>query len=219
MLKSQSTSTQDWESLNVTNFTDGDQDGNPDEGFGNIIGDNIFYNSITYPFQSVNEYDCTTSFNESIFGVSQIRAVCNDGTTVTLCDADSSADGKVCDYPNDWTYYSGDIACNGDVFWYNSYKNTEYWNGDNPETTFSEETSVGQIFIYENSDPILVDSCKLELNTGNLTGNSIDDSSGNVNKGLLIGDYNIKKTQKGQPMIRDSFIKVPKKNSNTDGAL
>jgi hypothetical protein len=64
-----------------------------------------------------------------------------------------------------------------------------------------------------------VQSCKLELNTGELIGKSIIDSSGNSNKGLLIGDYKVKKTRKGEPMRRDSFIKVPKKNSNKDGAL
>ena len=59
----------------------------------------------------------------------------------------------------------------------------------------------------------------MELNTGNLTGKSIYDSSGNSNKGLLIGDYKVKKSRKGEPMRRDSFIKVPKKTSNSDGAL
>ena len=45
------------------------------------------------------------------------------------------------------------------------------------------------------------------------------DTSGNSNKGLLIGDYKIKKVKKGQDMRRDSFIKVPKKTGNKDGAL
>jgi len=48
---------------------------------------------------------------------------------------------------------------------------------------------------------------------------TIADSSGNSNKGLLIGDYKVKKVKKGQPMRRDSFIKVPKKANNKNGAL
>ena len=44
-------------------------------------------------------------------------------------------------------------------------------------------------------------------------------TSGNLNKGLLIGDYKVKKERKGEPMRRDSFIKVPKKTGNTKGAL
>ena len=92
-----------------------------------------------------------------------------------------------------------------------------YWDGET--NSFSEETSVGEIFISDNSDATLKQDCKLELNCGNLTGKSIVDSSGNSNKGLLIGDYKIKKTRKNRPMRRDSFIKIPKKNSNSNGAL
>jgi len=92
-----------------------------------------------------------------------------------------------------------------------------YWDGETNK--FSEETSVGQIFIGDNSDLDLKQSCKLELNTGELTGKSIYDSSGNSNKGLLIGDYKVKKVRKGEPMRRDSFIKVPNKKNNINGAL
>ena len=91
-----------------------------------------------------------------------------------------------------------------------------YWNGI--QNKFSDESSVGQIFITDNLDLNLVDSCKFEFNTGDVLDKSIYDSSGNVNKGLLIGDYKLKKRAKGEPMTRDSFIKVPKKN-NEDGAL
>ena len=99
------------------------------------------------------------------------------------------------------------------------YTNTTYWNASTPETTFPMESSVGQIFINDNQDMDLKESCKLELNTGQLTDKSIIDTSGNSNKGLLIGDYKVKKNKKGQSMRRDSFIKVPKKTGNTRGAL
>ena len=92
-----------------------------------------------------------------------------------------------------------------------------YYDGETNK--FSEESSVGQIFINENQDNDLKENCKLELNTGELTGKSILDTSGNSNKGLLIGDYKVKKVKKGQSMRRDSFIKVPKKTGNTKGAL
>ena len=62
------------------------------------------------------------------------------------------------------------------------------------------------------------ENCKLELNTGDLDGKSLSDTNGNPNKGLLIGDYKIKKRQKDVPMRRDSFIKFPKKG-NENGAL
>ena len=98
-----------------------------------------------------------------------------------------------------------------------SYDNTSFWDGD--VNKFPEESSVGQIFISDNQDEDLKQNCKLELNTGELSNKSISDTSGNSNKGLLIGDYKVKKNRKGEPMRRDSFLKVPKKESNRDGAL
>jgi hypothetical protein len=97
------------------------------------------------------------------------------------------------------------------------HDNQNYYDG--VTNKFSEESSVGQIFISDNQDLKLKQDCKIEINTGELSNNSIYDSSGNSNKGLLIGDYKIKKTRKGEQMRRDSFIKVPKKTNNTNGAL
>ena len=94
-----------------------------------------------------------------------------------------------------------------------------YWTGITPETTFPEESSVEQIFISDNQDNDLINNCRLEFNGGNLVGKSIYDSSGNGNKGLLIGDYKVKKERKNSSMRRDSFIKIPKKTDNSNGAL
>ena len=95
--------------------------------------------------------------------------------------------------------------------------NDLYYDGETNK--FPLESSVGQIFISDNQDIDLKQSCKLELNTGETLEKSILDTSGNSNKGLLIGDYKVKKVKKGQSMRRDSFIKVPKKTGNTEGAL
>ena len=83
---------------------------------------------------------------------------------------------------------------------------------------FSEESSVGQIFIDDNLDLDLKENCKLELNLGELDGKALNDTNGNPNKGLLIGDYKVKKRQKNTKVRRDSFIKLPKKGTS-DGAL
>ena len=66
---------------------------------------------------------------------------------------------------------------------------------------------------------LLKQNCKIEFNLGDLSTNVIDDSNGNGNKGFLIGDYKIKKNRKNKPMTRDSFIKIPKKTNNRNGAL
>ena len=102
---------------------------------------------------------------------------------------------------------------------------TPFWDG--VQNKFPKESSVGQIFIndidnnylHNNQNNDLLKSCQLEFNAGELTGKSIYDSSGTGKKGLLIGDYKVKKSRKGDPMRRDSFIKVPKKASNETGAL
>ena len=99
------------------------------------------------------------------------------------------------------------------------YDEENYWDGSLPEKTFSMESSVGQIFITDNQDLSLSENCKLEFNTGQIDDKAVYDSSGNANKGLLIGDYKIKKNEKNQPMRRDSFIKLPKKTNNKNGAL
>ena len=46
----------------------------------------------------------------------------------------------------------------------------------------------------------------------------IRDSSGNGNKGILIGDFKIKKEDKDIPIRRDSVMNTPE-NDTQDGAL
>ena len=101
--------------------------------------------------------------------------------------------------------------------------NSSYWDGrdwnNERNHCFPDESSVGQIFIGDNVDPDIKRDCKLELNTGEIVNKSIYDSSGNSNKGLIFGDYKIKKRAKDLPISRDTSIKIPKVNDNEDGAL
>ena len=105
---------------------------------------------------------------------------------------------------------------------FNPYTDTNYWDcrdwNSDRNYCFSEESSVGQIFIDDNLDLNLKENCKLELNLGELEQKTLSDTNGNTNKGLLIGDYKVKKRQKNVRMKRDSFIKLPKKGTS-DGAL
>ena len=106
---------------------------------------------------------------------------------------------------------------------YRPHKNMNYWDCrdwySERNYCFSDETSVGQIFINDNIDSELVDSCKFEINTSNLIDKSIYDSSGNGNKGMVIGDYKIKKQDKDISMEKDSYIKIPKKGGGSGGAI
>ena len=96
------------------------------------------------------------------------------------------------------------------------YNNFNYWNGDNQG--FPIESSITDIFI--SGDKHLYNRCILELNCWNHSGGSILDSSGNGNKGILIGDYSIKKENKNKPAFRASSIELPKLDNNKkDGAF
>jgi len=117
------------------------------------------------------------------------------------------------DYVYNWNNVNN--IPSGTVTIFNSH-NDNYWDGETNK--FPKESSIGQIFISDNQDNNLKQNCKLELNLGEPDGKSIYDSSGNGTKGILIGDYKVKKQRKGEPMRRDSFVKIPKK-SNENGAL
>tara|TARA_Y100001938_G_scaffold150628_1_gene242522 strand:+ start:2937 stop:7463 length:4527 start_codon:yes stop_codon:yes gene_type:complete len=129
-----------------------------------------------------------------------------------------------CNYPtpesaDEFTNVDGDSEFLNYPYRYDAVVNGGlYWDGSTIERTYSEDNSVGQIFINDNKDIILSQNCKLEFNTGNITDKTIYDSSGNSNKGLIIGDYKIKKAQKNEQMRRDSYIKTPIRTKE-NGAL
>ena len=87
------------------------------------------------------------------------------------------------------------------------YTDKEYWNGTGNK--FSDESSVGSIFISEDVDPTLKSSCLFELNMGDIDNESIRDSAGNGIKGILIGDYRLEKSSRDIRMTRSSEMKLP----------
>jgi hypothetical protein len=124
---------------------------------------------------------------------------------------------RLFDKPFDITYLLGigdEIAIASNRFRPHTYR--AYWDGI--ENSFSNETSVGEIFISDNVDINLKSSCVLELNTATLFGNKILDSSGNGNIGILIGDYSLSKDDKLEPVVRESNMKTPNVEDQ-DGAI
>ena len=96
------------------------------------------------------------------------------------------------------------------------YYDFEYWDG--AQNQFPSESCVGTLFIDDNQQQVLKDSCIIELNCGDIAGMTIRDSSGNGNKGILLGDYTIQKDEFNTPTIRDSFLDLPITNSD-EGAF
>ena len=90
------------------------------------------------------------------------------------------------------------------------YTNNDYWDARNNFYPDFDESCVGLIFISDSSNTTLKQNCLIELNMGDVEdGDSIIDTSGNSNIGLLIGDYTIKKESTLVPLVRDSEMKLP----------
>ena len=194
--------------------------------------DGIFRNADSWIGEGDTQFyidaDCSTEWGtdsgyQNLYDFDALRAVCEDGSKVIM--ATTNGGNPHLNFPGEFIYTNGEDACAQLVQFFpytdisgSLMETIGYWDGS-IDRTFPEESSVGQIFIGDNSDVNLKSNCKLEINAENSIGKSFDDSSGNLNKGLLIGDYKIKKTQKNREMKRDSYIKIPKKVNNPDGAI
>ena len=92
---------------------------------------------------------------------------------------------------------------------FNPYHEFWYWDGFNHK--YPEETSIGSIFIDDVVHPPNIKrECEIELNMGESDGRVVVDTSGNGNKGILIGDYKLSKPNDIVPVRRESQMKLPK---------
>jgi len=98
------------------------------------------------------------------------------------------------------------IVVPGDDSSYYPHSDINYWDGET--NSFSNESPVGDIFISEYDQ--FRESCLFELNLNELDGKTVKDTSGNGNKGILIGDYSVKKDKINKKSMRDSYIKIAK---------
>ena len=92
------------------------------------------------------------------------------------------------------------------------YMETSWWDGTSTSSSFHETTSAGELYIADNANNELRNSCVLELNLGDIDFGVVRDSSGNGNKGILIGDFSITKISKQVPAMRDSYMKISEKD-------
>lgn len=99
------------------------------------------------------------------------------------------------------------------------YIDDSYWDAENNFYPDFDESCVGLIFISDSSNTTLKQNCLIELNMGDVEDtDSIVDTSGNSNIGLLIGDYTIRKESTLVPLTRDSEMKLPE-TDNEDKAI
>lgn len=100
-----------------------------------------------------------------------------------------------------------------------SYTDTEFWNGDNIQNSFLQESPINSIFINDTDYKILKDSCIIEYNFADNDGITVRDSSGNENNGIIVGDYGLLKVAENVPMGLGSSIKKPRVDEKNDGVL
>ena len=91
------------------------------------------------------------------------------------------------------------------------YTDSGYWTGESNALTFSSDTSAGELYIADNVNDELRNSCVLELNLGDIDFGVVRDSSGNGNKAVLIGDFSITKSDIHSPTMRDSYMEIPER--------
>jgi hypothetical protein len=103
---------------------------------------------------------------------------------------------------------------------YQPYWNYNYWHGDEDDNKYPDNSCVSLIFINDNSTKELRDDCIIEFNYELTDGSFVLDSNGNSNRGIIVGDYSVKKSNKTTPLVRDSSMKLPKiVKGKDDGAF
>jgi len=88
------------------------------------------------------------------------------------------------------------------------YSDDSWWDGNSSSSSFTDDTSAGELYVDENKDNDLRNDCILELNLGDAENGTIRDTSGSGNKGMLLGDYSLEKIDKNLPTMRDSAMIV-----------
>ena len=59
-------------------------------------------------------------------------------------------------------------------------------------------------------------NCIIEINPDKLTGNTLQDTAGGGNIGVLIGDYNVIKIDTGIPISRETSDNLPDLEKDTE---
>ena len=100
------------------------------------------------------------------------------------------------------------------------YRYNKWWHWDGYYNKYPDETSVGSIFIDDAIHPAnIVRECLMELNMGESDGRVVIDTSGNGNKGILVGDYKLSKPSMEIPIRRETEMKLPKIQNDDEKAL
>ena len=198
------------------------------------ISESSAYLYTLYRLLNLNKFSETEKYEQYLAE----KSYRNDELGKSLGDCDIQQI-RIKQYDYDMNYLlglNGKITTDGYDFtpYYNNGEDG-YWNGeeffspsgglseeDDIENRKLEETSVGSIFINDIEDLPLKNNtiCEINVIESELESGALLDTSGNGNLGIIIGDYEINKTDKDLPSVRDSVMKKPKIIENPeDGAI
>jgi hypothetical protein len=165
-------------------------------------------------------YTCSDTFGDCVDGVYPGQMRPDD--PLLICGGDGMYhkyhDG-FCDYSPEGTdcpdagscMSTGQIFVNYDEF-NKFYDLTGEIEGFPENPTYPEGTCVGTLFISENQNTPLMESCISELNFDFIDGITVHDSSGNDNRGIVIGDYKVSKAGYDKPITREDPSELPAVN-------
>ena len=162
-------------------------------------------------------YNCSDTFGDCDDGVYPGQMRPDD--PLLICGGDGQYhkyhDG-FCDYSPEGTDCpdAGSCMSTGNTFVnYNEFYDLTGEVGGFPENpTYPEGTCVGTLFISENQNTPLMESCISELNFDYVDGITVHDSSGNDNRGIVIGDYKVSKAGYDKPITREDPSELPTVN-------
>jgi len=92
---------------------------------------------------------------------------------------------------------------------FHPYYDYNYWTGDTIQTSYPQESCIGTLFINDNMNQNLRNDALIELNMDEIDERTIRDSSGNGFKGLVLGDYAVKKDSKTVRVSRETETILP----------
>tara|TARA_B100000287_G_scaffold275630_1_gene259616 strand:+ start:24914 stop:27583 length:2670 start_codon:yes stop_codon:yes gene_type:complete len=111
--------------------------------------------------------------------------------------------------------YSSFVKYNDQSTWYEFIEGT----GSNNLPQYPRESSIGTLFINKSGSRVdLSNNTQIEINYEDVLDNQINGDP-NGNKGIIISDYSLIKTNYNEDIIRQSSIEAPDTTNKDDGAF
>ena len=99
-----------------------------------------------------------------------------------------------------------------DINDWHPYTDIDHWS----YYLYPQSSCVGLHYIYDYGDQNMIDSCVTEFNFGEADSTAVYDTSGNSNRGIIMGDYSLDKPEKNMDILVDSSMDRPSKEEKNN---